>query len=1096
MSGNFAGSSIAECGSRKTAFERNLLPGFAAWTLEQIERWQPDYLIPAETKGARALDAALSFAREELGERVSTPVLYGSALSYLPAEELQTARVMIVDDAVRTGTNLKRHWSHIAGHEVKEIKAIACIGYGEPHARRPDVDCYMRVDEDLYERYVWQLTELVVARGLPPEVDHFTIELRLPQRLARGWPELVESLAAHGIVTVDGPQRKQEEMQPVTLHFPQLPGSNVPPGERGDGVHKLRFFPDVNGERIFVLPISFPALTLADARPGKQLAIAQARAAIGVELGEVPPFGELLLDQIYDLDAKALFRIISACREVDMIEGLARLLGEWFPGSSLRPQAEVFGRLYGPVAGPPVGSRIETGLDEAITEAEGTGHVEASAVALASEFDGAPLYLDREVELATHGIAQELKRLYDQQSARLDHEPETRIGCSMPQLAAELPGANPLLASRCIDFGLALTTLVPYVEDIPEEGGSLRIERRYRVAETNRGRERSYLSLDGVRREKSEETLAVICHRLREGCEAFSDRPVPQALLASLVAILRPLTLAEQSISLKALPTADGDLELVLLDTVEMIAADAEVSSHFSIDDEGGVTPSEGFKARYEAEGLTLDLDGCTEEIESNVDKLVALIDGLEEHELRDLLDGWAMCTDHRLGLTHVRHSLSAALEVLRRPLSLIRTGEPHERTPDVSGRVRQAVDGAGRKLDLLSRDWSRPAREAFSGRHGRGEQRLLRSLCAAEDPTELYDFARGLGALITALAAVTERVDVASAEGSREGFAEPEREVAQSALSWAAEIRHVLNSLGDGKPAVAEAPADPGEAVAAAAAELLDLSDLLGAFNAAVAGIYCGPKGTRYTPGHANAARHAAILSLDLSGSTAQGELLDARTNKRWISEGLNLAAQWTRSLGGYEFSDRKGDELTIEFPAGDAAALAAAAVLRHTAVLRSTDADALSWSFHAGIECGEIGDDDGSNVIGACVNRAAKLAKQASGEPGGSEVPIGEEGARHCSAEVRAEPLSRFGEEVLFGDPESGGSRVRPLMLDCGAAMRRLSERARTLGERMLAELPPMTEIEPQLRSEAVGEMGGDATASDERDASDGPQREATGG
>ena len=49
--------------AHKTAFERTLLPGFAAWAIEQIARWEPDYIVPAETKGARVLDAALTYAR-------------------------------------------------------------------------------------------------------------------------------------------------------------------------------------------------------------------------------------------------------------------------------------------------------------------------------------------------------------------------------------------------------------------------------------------------------------------------------------------------------------------------------------------------------------------------------------------------------------------------------------------------------------------------------------------------------------------------------------------------------------------------------------------------------------------------------------------------------------------------------------------------------------------------------------------------------------------------------------------------------------------------------------------------------------------------
>jgi hypothetical protein len=112
----------------------------------------------------------------------------------------------------------------------------------------------------------------------------------------------------------------------------------------------------------------------------------------------------------------------------------------------------------------------------------------------------------------------------------------------MQEVAAELPGEDPLLASRCVDFGLALTTLVPYIAETPsEDATALDVERRYRVSENNRGHERPYVSLDTIRREKSEEGLALVCRRVQERWAAYRDRPVPVTVLAPLVAIMQPL---------------------------------------------------------------------------------------------------------------------------------------------------------------------------------------------------------------------------------------------------------------------------------------------------------------------------------------------------------------------------------------------------------------------------------------------------------------------------------------------------------------------------------------------------------------------------
>lgn len=1042
--------------SGKSAFERNLLPGFAEWVVEQIEHRQPDYLIPAETKGARLLDAALAFAREELGAQISTPILYGSALAYLPSEELRSARVMVVDDAVRSGSNLRRHSDHIAAHGVAEIEAIVCVGCGSRRDRRSDVSCYLEVDSALYERYAWQLTELVVARGLPPEVDHFLLELSLKERLQRSWPALAGLLSHYGTLTIDGPEHRHEEMQPMTLHLPRLPGAEATQPETADGAYKLRFFPDPEHDRILVVPISFATLTLTGVGQGERLSPLQMRETIVAEFGKLPPIGELLAKGVQSPDPRTFFRAISVCREVEMTCGLARVLGDE-RAASLRVQADVFERLYGARVGSVIGARVACEIEVAL----GQGNPAPENVVPSSVEP--TLFLDSDVATATHGIAQDLKRLYDQATATPDYDSTILIGHSMREVAAELRGEDPLLASRCVDFGLALTTLVPYIAETPiEDGTVLSIERRYRVSENNRGHERPYVSLDTIRQEKSEEALALICKRLQERCEVYRDRPVSVAVLAPLVGVLQPLVLAANQITLKPSAIAADGTDLILLDTVDPISIDETASAHFAVE-KGEVSLKEGFGESYHRKELWLDFDECTESIENSLDKVIDLLGRAGEANSKELLRGWALCTDRRLGLSYVHSSLDAALRELRQPLNLIRSGQQHERSRGLSELIRPALEEAEEKLDLLAGDWSAPVRDAVPEPSGRSEERLMSSLGAPRTADEIYGLARSLVSLVAALAELVERLDAASVAAWHREAGEDQRAIAQEAHTWSTRIRQALVSLGEEEPRVAEVAADPRTAIADAAVDLLDLVELIGAFGAALAGSYCGQKGVRPMPPNAQDARHAAILSLDLAGSTSKAESArNARANKLWVGEGLNIAAQWTRVFGGYEFSDRKGDELTVEFGDGDGAALAGAAVLCHTAALRSSGIPGLSWEFHTGVECGEIDDDDGSNVIGSPINRAAKLAKEADTQAGNRYVPVADEGVRHCSAPLRGEPLTVTGGEVTVGD-----IRLQPRLLDSTEAMRRVISRVRVAAERMVAELPALGAIEPSLQT-----------------------------
>lgn len=1050
----------------KSAFEHNLLPGFAEWAIEEIERRRPDYLIPAETKGARVLDAALAFAREELGARISIPVIYGSALAYLPPETLRSARVMVVDDAVRSGSNLRRHSDQISAHGVAEIDAIVCVGCSFEGERRPDVACYLEVEEKLYQRYAWQLTESVVARGLPPEVDHFLLELKLQERLPDGWAKLAELLSRHGTLTVDGPEHRRDELQPMTLHFPRLPGA-VAANEISDGAYKLRFFADPENDRVLVVPIFLSSLTLGGVAPGERVSRAHAQEVVAAELGGLSPIAEQLLAGMQTPDPRTLFRALSVCREVEMAAGLARLLSSE-RAASLRVQADVFERLFGARVGSAVGahvaSEISAGLEQAETSSDALGPAEP------------PLFLDGDVATATNGIAQDLKRLYDQEADAPAHDPPDLVGLPMRKVAAELPGEDPLLASRCVDFGLALTTLVPYIAETPTgDGTALHIERRYRVSENNRGHERPYVSLDTIRGEKSEEALALICRRVQERWEAYRDSPVPVAVLAPLVGVMQPLVLAGQRIALKASPVAEEDgVELILLDTVEQVRIDETTSGRFSVEP-GGVEPKPDFERIYRAQELWLDFDECTETIENGLDLVIDLLSRAGVEGRSDLLECWALCTDRRLGLSHVRFSLDAALRILRRPLSLIQGGGEHERSRGLDELVRPALDAAARKLELLRTDWSEPARTAIPAPSGRSEERLMSSLGAPREAEELYGMAGSLVSLLGALAELVERLDAASFAAGHGEAGEVERRVAQEAHTWSARVRQALVSLGEEEPRAAKVASEPRLAIADAAVELLDLLELIGAFAAALSGSYCGQRGARLAPPNAEDARHAAILSLDLTGATPRAESArNARANKQWVGEGLNLGAQWTRAFGGYEFSDRKGDELTVEFADGDGAALAGAAVLVHTAALRSSGVDELRWEFHTGVDCGEIDDDDGSNVIGSPVNRAVKLAKNADAQAQGRYVPIADEGARHCSASLRTEPLSTGGEEVLLGE-----IRLQPTLLDSREAIRSVTSRVQAAAERMSDELPALEEIEAPLQTEPEGAgRGGDLT------------------
>jgi adenine/guanine phosphoribosyltransferase-like PRPP-binding protein len=1037
-----------------TAFDRTLLPDFTEWLVQEIARWQPDFIIPAETKGARLLDAAIAYARDVLGTPITVPVIYSSALSYMDPALLQGCRVTIVDDAVCTGSNLDLHRRWITSFGIAEIQALVCVGLSEDDLEntptRRSVHCYVSVNREVYERCIWQLAELVIARGLPPEVDHFVFEARVPGGLASTWRELERVLPAYGELTIDGPSSKQDRLLPMTLHFPTLPGrpNRKPMAPHNDGPDKLRLFADPVHDRILALPISLPSLTLPPGAGGEaELDATWARRRIAEVLRGPDPVGDLLVGDAKRLHPKTAFRVLSSATEIELMRGFAEVLGEAVPGVSLSAHQEPFDRLYGPGSGERVFALVKREIHDAL--ARGAEHAGSELrQAPAAE----PRYLDNQVADTTRAIAEFLKAIYD------DRDPTERLGLTMPKIAEELRIDDPLLLSRCVSFGLAMTTLVPYIEVRLAADGTHRVERFYRVSENNRGSEQPYTDIDRVQREKSEQALALVCHRIRTACFSFADGPIPEDLLTAVVGVLYPLVFERYGIALCVQPGSER-LQLLLLDGIPTVLfEEAGQSAYYRVAD-GGVVPSDAFRHRYDAKRLDLDLDRSTEEIEEHVGELEVFLEHLDRQDLDRLMTCWAMSTDRRLGLGHVRKSLNAALDELRQPLKLILGGQTHDPSAGAGARARKFALGAACKLRQLNSDWSAPALDHWQ-RPARREERLLRSLGAPSSSGRLiYTLPIALATIVAALGEVVENLDVSSVRHWVDGEEvtasgeKSRREAIEAAVNWSAVVRQRLLSLEE----EGEVPATsdrPVEAIREAAEALLDTINRIDAFVAACVGNFRGAKSERRPEDSFDEKRDVSILAADIGGSTSFGELNDSVTTLRWKEGALDLAGQWTRAFGSWPVGDRRGDEIRLEFDAADTAVLCAAVIQQHVKALRSTGGEDVSWKFHCGVDTGQV-QDGFENVNGTCIDRASKLAKRCDENCETDHVFVTKETRRRCSPELRERPLASQQEGVLLSGADGAQAQTRPFAIDSAGAMRLWVERLQEAGE-WIAQAP----------------------------------------
>lgn len=1033
-----------------------MLPAFADWLIRQIAQYGPDFLIPAETKGARLLETVIAYARDVLGTPIDVPVLYATALAYLDPDVLAKSRVMIFDDTVKTGLNLQRNRQRVERYGARHVVAIACIGHVGKDGLKPPVPCWRLADEERYRDYVWQLTELVAARGLPPEVDHHVFTLTLPERLPAAWESLKHELARYGTLSVDAPVTNPEDIVGATLHFPSLPGTTAYPTEgpvHDEGVSKVRLFVDATTGRIFIVPVSFPALDLPPGTP-ETLPLTDARGWVRRWAQREGSVGELLLDEARTHDPELLLRALSTSAEIDLLCGLVRaLVGLFGGGIRLTVERTLFHHLYGDDAGERIAARMEEDIE--------TARAAAGTVAEAPDGETAPpLDMDLDVVETTKRIAIGLKELYTERAAAPDHDPLERVGRSLSEIAASLGAVDRLLVSRCLDYGLAMTTLVPYVDVRRALDGSMQLRRRYRVSESA-NHLGDYEDKDDIERRMSEETVALIAHHLHEHSQRFASAAVPLDLVGRLAAILQPLALERFAIPLRV--RFEGFEPTIMLHDGPESALDPTTSALFR-EVKDGIVPTAHFEAQYEANRLLLDRRECTIELETWLELLVAIAEAQRpERETDVLLTSWAMSTDLRLGLTHVRTTFELALEELAKPLRTMLRGEAHEASPNVVEHADALLATARAQVARLQEGCALRAQLAAE-KPSKRERRLLESF-AAPQSTGIYVVPLTLADAIGSLGPLIERLDAASAGlGAEEELGDADRELLGVVLSACRRIERTLTSLGEADDVTA-APALPARAaIAKAAGALLRITRMLRTFARATVGAYLDD--ARAIRRARDESGERTILFADLSGSFQHAIEHEIDVDFEWKNYGLNIMSQWGKAFGGSHHQDRHGDAIWLGFAAfGDPAAICAAAVQQHLQAFRSVGLDQLTWGAYVVVNHDPLQPADGGGAIGVCLDRAAKLADARKRDARIVErVLLTPEAVERCSPPLQ-ELMTRL-DPVTLADVDDPRVHFAPSEIDVDAVMA-------SWRERMSATVASLAELHgPPKPADASGE------------------------
>lgn len=494
-----------------TPFEQNTLPKFARWFANICDLERPDYIVPVERKGAHLLDLTLSYlASQRLS--ISGTVIYRRALNFLRPADLAGKRVVILDDTTFSGKTLRSYRDAVVSCGNSNVQLLACVGApvvgpSTSSDLRSDIKCFLEPSKDLYYEFIWQLTEQIVARGLPPEVDHHVFSIPVSGSLAVFWNRLVEGLGRYGTLDHHEWQRDGRLAVGATLHWPRFfPETRISfwSGVRADGVIKVRLFSDPTHNRVLVLPMVFPKLIIPVGRNEGAFDVARCRGIFDQYMGTGKPSGDLILRSIDShvnspkSISELLYHAICLSFEIDFLAMLRDevLRTNEFAGSlQFFPEEVSFSRLYGARVAPelmqltadmlkPPASNV---LGEDVSSGNVSAFFEVSTVAAVNDVALAEK-INTEVIDATDALMVDLKLAYEDSNSGRNREDWETIGFAFSELlgrgiAEGAIGGQQLLLSRCIDFGCLITGLVPYV-DASVNDEQYVVRRKYRTSES------------------------------------------------------------------------------------------------------------------------------------------------------------------------------------------------------------------------------------------------------------------------------------------------------------------------------------------------------------------------------------------------------------------------------------------------------------------------------------------------------------------------------------------------------------------------------------------------------------------------------------
>lgn len=248
----------------ETQWERKYYKDFCSF-IDEIEAWEPDYLIPVARKSCKLL----SSVSQELNSKICKKILYLEYFDYTSID-LVGKKIAIIDDVSHRATTIKDYRNKFVekGCENSNIRTYAFIGHEDLRSpiNKLDKDIIIFknrfLHERLYQEYLSIQSSHLLLKTFQTDIDHLVIQTDIHGFTSEDFKQLLSVVDPLGycyeLNHIDGLRRFGVQFH--SLLNTDFISKRLHLNIKNDFFFKIKFVYNEKKEQLTCIPIYFPKI--------------------------------------------------------------------------------------------------------------------------------------------------------------------------------------------------------------------------------------------------------------------------------------------------------------------------------------------------------------------------------------------------------------------------------------------------------------------------------------------------------------------------------------------------------------------------------------------------------------------------------------------------------------------------------------------------------------------------------------------------------------------------------------------------------------------------------------------------------------------